>query len=90
VAAARGGGRERILATELLDAFTNLVMTGQRLGPVDPAVPARALATFLHAYAIGMVAADLDTTPASRGDLVNVITRTLSAFQTDAVRADAG
>jgi AcrR family transcriptional regulator len=77
---------ERIgaIATELLDAMTDIVITGQRLGLVDPTVPPRALATFLHAYGIGMVATDIDTTPATRDELVAVITRAVSAFQTDA------
>jgi AcrR family transcriptional regulator len=72
------------IATELLDAMTDVIITGQRLGLVDPTVAPRALATFLHAYGIGMVAADIDATRASQNELVAVITRAVSAFQTDA------
>jgi len=72
------------IATELLDALTDVIITGQRLGLVDPTVAPRAVATFLHAYGIGMVATDIDTTPATRDELIAVITRAVSAFQTDA------
>jgi len=71
------------IVTGLLDTLTDVVITGQRLGLVDPTVPPRALATFIHAYAIGMIANDLDATPAPAEDLVLVITRALAAFQID-------
>jgi AcrR family transcriptional regulator len=71
------------IVTELLDTLTDVVITGQRLGLVDPTVPPRALATFIHAYAIGMIANDLDARPAPLEDLVPVIARALGAFQID-------
>jgi AcrR family transcriptional regulator len=71
------------IVTGLLDTLTDVVIAGQRLGLVDPTVPPRALATFIHAYAIGMIATDLDATPAPTEDLVPVITRALAAFQID-------
>lgn len=71
------------IVTGLLDALTDVVITGQRLGLVDPTVPPRALATFIHAYAIGMIANDLDARPAPPEDLVPVIARALGAFQID-------
>jgi AcrR family transcriptional regulator len=71
------------IVTELLDTLTDVVITGQRLGLVDPTTPPRALATFIHAYAIGMIANDLDARPAPPEDLVPVIARALGAFQID-------
>jgi TetR/AcrR family transcriptional regulator len=71
------------VVTGLLDTLTDVVITGQRLGLVDPTVPPRALATFIHAYAIGMIANDLDARPAPPEDLVPVIARALGAFMID-------
>jgi AcrR family transcriptional regulator len=76
-------GTIRQAATALLDTLTDVVVTGQRNGLIDPEVDARALATFIHAYAVGMIVADLDETPASREALVGVIARAIDAFQSD-------
>lgn len=75
--------RIRATATELLDAMTDLIATGQANGLLDPDVDARALATFVQAYALGMIVADLDDAPADRDAIAAVITRAIDAFQTD-------
>lgn len=78
------GGTIRDTATGLLDALTGAVVTAQANGLVDRGVDARALATFIQAYAMGMIVADLDRTPPERTELVRVIARALEAFLTDA------
>jgi AcrR family transcriptional regulator len=73
----------RRTATELLDALTDIIIASQRNGQLDPKVDARALATFLQAYAVGMVVADLDEEPVPRERILAVITRALSVFEVD-------
>jgi AcrR family transcriptional regulator len=73
----------RRTATELLDALTEIIIASQRNGQLDPTVDARALATFLQAYAVGMVVADLDDAPVPRERILAVITRALSVFEVD-------
>ena len=69
--------------TRLLDTLTELIDRGQRLGLFDPSVPPRALATYIHASAIGMIAYDLDATPADSAELAAVFTRSIAAFATE-------
>ena len=71
------------VVTQLLDTITDLVGRGQTLGLFDASVPPRALATFIHASAIGMIANDLDATPADSADLAAVFTRSIAAFTTE-------
>jgi len=73
----------RRTATALLDEMTTVITTGQTNGLLDPTVDARALATFVQAYALGMVIADLDETPTSRDALAAVVERAIDAFLTD-------
>jgi len=73
----------RRIATGLLDDLTTVVVTGQANGLLDATVDARALATFVQAYALGMVVADLDESPPSRAELAAVIDRAIDAFLTE-------
>lgn len=75
--------RIRATATELLDVMADLIATGQANGLLDPDVDARALATFVQAYALGMIVADLDDAPADREAIATVVARAIDAFQTD-------
>jgi len=76
--------RIRAEATHLLDGLTELIRLGQADGFLDPALDARALATFIHAYALGLVVADLDDTPADRGAIAGIIGRAVTAFEAPA------
>lgn len=76
--------RIRAEATHLLDGLTELVRAGQTNGFLDPELDARALATFLHAYSLGLVVADLDGTPADRGAIAAIIGRAAMAFEAPA------
>lgn len=76
--------RIRAEATHLLDGLTELVRAGQTNGFLDPELDARALATFLHAYSLGLVVADLDDTPADRGAIAAIIGRAATAFEAPA------
>ena len=67
-------------ATRLLDRLTETVSALQADGMVTDAVDARALATFVQAYSLGMVLADLDTAPPSRDELVAVVELAVRAF----------
>jgi AcrR family transcriptional regulator len=69
--------RIRDEATRLLDALTDVVIAGQATGFVDRDVDPRAIATFIQAYALGMIVADLDRTPVDRAVLAEVISRAL-------------
>jgi hypothetical protein len=73
----------RRTATELLDALTQVITTAQARGLLDRTVDARVFATFVQAYALGMIIADLDETPAPRDELTRFILRALAPFQTD-------
>jgi len=70
-------------ATRFLDELAHIIAMAQANGLVDPTVPPRAIATFFHAYAVGMTVADLDESPAPRDEIAAVITRALGAFLAD-------
>lgn len=67
--------RERLrkAATRLLDRMENLIARLQATGIIRQDRNSRAVATFLQAYALGMVIADLDQQPPSREELAAVI-----------------
>jgi len=65
----------RRTATELLDGLEIAIITGQAKGLIDRKVDARAYATFIQAYALGMIVADLDETPADREVVARLIDR---------------
>lgn len=67
-------------AGELLGRMTRILATFQEQGLIRPDVDAHALATFVQAYALGLVLRDLDPDPASSEDLEHVIMTALSAF----------
>lgn len=67
----------RSRATELLDGFTALIAAAQSRGFLDPAVDPRTIATFVQAYSLGMVVADLDRHPVARTDLGELVHRLL-------------
>jgi AcrR family transcriptional regulator len=58
---------------DLNDRVARAVVAGQESGFVRPDVDARAVATFISAYALGAVVADLDTRPAERSEIARVI-----------------
>ena len=72
--------RIRREATLLLDQLTALFIAGQARGFLDRSINARAGATFIQAYALGMIIADLDETPAERDDIAAVIARVTAAL----------
>jgi AcrR family transcriptional regulator len=67
-------------ATRLLDRLAETLRAGQTAGLVTDAVDARAFATFVQAYALGMVLSDLDRSPASREDIARVVELALGVF----------
>jgi hypothetical protein len=69
-------------ATRLLDRLTEAVAGLQTDGLLADDVDPRAFATFLQAYTLGMILADLDTTPPPRGAIVEVVERAIGAFLT--------
>jgi len=72
--------RIRAEATQLLDGLTDLVRVGQANGFIDDALDARGLATFVQSYALGIVIADLDDTPADRKAIAEIIGRVATSF----------
>jgi hypothetical protein len=68
---------------ELLDGLVALIARGQERGLIRTDVDARALATFINAYALGLVVADLDPHRADAGALRDVIGRAFDVFLTD-------
>lgn len=70
-------------ATLIIDRMTDMVATGQARGLVDPDVEPRALATFIQAYALGMIEMYLDERPTSVDDIVGVVMRAVSVFITE-------
>jgi AcrR family transcriptional regulator len=68
-------GRIRREATLLLDQLTALFIAGQARGFLDRSIEPRAAATFLQAYALGMIIADLDETPVEREEIAALIDR---------------
>lgn len=82
-------GRPKLLeqigetAAQLLDAQEAAVAQAQQAGLIRTDLSARAIATFVHAYAFGMVIADLDVRPADRDDIAAVIDVFATAVTTD-------
>ena len=76
-------GMIRAEATRIIDRMTRVITTGQARGLIDPTVEPRAIATFIQAYALGMVEAHLDERPAARDDVVAVIMRAIGVFMTE-------
>jgi len=70
-------------ATLLIDRMTRVITTGQARGLIDPDVDPRAVATFIQAYAIGMVETYLDERPAPPDAVVGVVMRAVGVFMTD-------
>jgi len=67
-------------ATRLVDRLTEAVRGLQADGFVVDDVDPRAFATFLQAYTLGMVLADLDTSPPPRAAIADVVERAIGAF----------
>jgi len=57
----------------LLDEFGLLLASAQERGFIRPDLDPRAMATFIHAYTLGMVAADLDARPSPTAEVQRVI-----------------
>jgi len=68
---------------ELLDGLEVAIIAGQAKGLIDRDVDARAFETFIQAYALGMVVADLDRTPADREAVARLIDRVNRTLLTD-------
>ena len=73
----------RRTATQLLDELEVAIITAQAKGLIDRHVDARAYATFIQAYALGMIIADLDDAPADRGAVARLIDRLNFTLLTD-------
>ncbi len=72
----------RHAATQIIDQMTEIVVIAQSNGLFDPSVDARAFATFVQAYALGMIQTDLDEHPVSAEALTEVILRAADSFFT--------
>lgn len=70
-------------ATAMIDRLTRVIVTGQHRGLVATDVDPRALATFIRAYALGMVERYLDERPTSKEAVVDVVLRAVGVFMTD-------
>ena len=70
-------------ATAMIDRVTQVIVTGQHRGLVATDVDPRALATFIRAYALGMVERYLDERPTSKEAVVEVVLRAVGVFMTD-------
>lgn len=70
-------------ATAMIDRVTQVIVTGQHRGLVATDVDPRALATFIRAYALGMVERYLDERPTSKEAVVDVVLRAVGVFMTD-------
>jgi AcrR family transcriptional regulator len=73
----------RRTATGLLDELEHGILIAQAKGLLDRKVDARVFATFVQAYGLGMVIADLDETPVSREALARLIDRLNFSLLTD-------
>ena len=67
----------------MIDRVTQVIETGQSRGLVATDVDPRAVATFIRAYALGMVERYLDNRPTSREAVVEVILRAVGVFMTE-------
>ena len=70
-------------ATVMIDRVTQVIETGQSRGLVATDVDPRAVATFIRAYALGMIERYLDNRPTSREAVVEVILRAVGVFMTE-------
>lgn len=70
-------------ATVMIDRVTRVIETGQARGLVATDVDPRAVATFIRAYALGMVETYLDERPPSREAVIEVILRAVGVFMTE-------
>jgi AcrR family transcriptional regulator len=59
--------------SELNDTLTGVITTMQEAGFLRTDIAPRAVATFISAYSLGAVVADLDTRPADREEIARVI-----------------
>lgn len=75
-------------ATVMIDRVTRVIETGQARGLVASDVDPRAFATFIRAYALGMVETYLDEKPPSRNAIVEVILRAVGVFMTEPRRSE--
>ena len=78
----RPKAREAIGATlgDLLDDLSVLIMEAQLRGLVRTDLDARAVATFLQAYSLGLIVHDLDPKDPDAGKLTDVIVTAVRAF----------
>ena len=67
-------------ATRLIERLTEVLRDLQASGFMVDDVDPRAFAIFIQAYSIGMVLADLDTSPPSRDAIGEVVERAVRAF----------
>lgn len=70
-------------ATALIDALAMTITIAQARGLVARRVEPRVLATFIQAYAVGMIVADLDETPVPRAELARFIDQLIFTVLTD-------
>lgn len=73
----------RQTATALIDALAMTITIAQARGLIERKLEPRVLATFLQAYAVGMIVTDLDETPVPREDLARFIDRLIFSVLTD-------
>jgi len=67
----------------LIDRVTTVVEHAQQAGYVRVDLDARAIATFLQAYPLGLVLSDLDPDAPDEGDIAQVVTAVLGALFTE-------
>jgi len=69
---------------ELLDDLTALLHEARERGLIAPVLPARAIATFIQSYALGLIIHDLDPTPCDDDDLTRTVMTAVRALLTPA------
>lgn len=70
-------------ATAMIDRVTQVIITGQARGLISREFDPRAVATFIRAYALGMVERYLDERPTSSDAVVDVVLRAVGVFMTE-------
>jgi AcrR family transcriptional regulator len=73
----------RHTATELIDGLEMAITVAKSRGLIRRDVEPRVFATFVHAYAVGLIVADLDETPVPRQELARFIDRANAWILTD-------
>lgn len=73
----------RHAATRIIDQMTEIVLIAQANDLFDPSVNPRAFATFVQAYALGMIQTDLDENPVPPEAMTEIILRSVETFFTD-------